>query len=367
MTEEKINATWFRTTYYYRNDGYFLPIAGEKVEMYEPFDISSENHRIYIDFLNLKVEKEELIEDFYNQYGPLGLMKRKYDLIDVDSDDPAYQGDILVFRSEDWHDMLDQVAQKYSFDAWQILKKYNSDKTIPTLLEIQVVAGEKAEEFKHEHAKFLTIVKLIMNIQDRDSDAIISNLEELKSLIEKGTKKRPNWPRIKGEIEEINVATEHEEHWLKNEKDEKVILERAMEELTQYLNEKIAFKYWMKIAHDSTSGKFSKELHLKSKSLLDSMYLMLVNDIADGKTIKRCEHCGKYFLDSRMNVKYCGSSCQNKAKTKRYQDNIQETKQLYKEQNMKPEEIAAKLGRKVELIKKWIDLGENRELDTEDN
>ncbi|NLD48476.1 MAG: hypothetical protein GX660_15020 [Clostridiaceae bacterium] len=55
-------------------------------------------------------------------------------------------------------------------------------------------------------------------------------------------------------------------------------------------------------------------------------------------------------------MKYCGMSCQNKAKMKRYNDQIKTVQEMNKD-GLTPAQIAKETGKSLEQIEKWLAMG----------
>jgi hypothetical protein len=143
--------------------------------------------------------------------------------------------------------------------------------------------------------------------------------------------------------------------WWEDEDNPESIITGALEELTGYLNNEIAEGANLKMVFDPVSFAISKEIQWKCESLLGALYIMFINDIANGMKIRRCINCGKYYRGGRPEMKYCGTSCQNRAKTKRYQEQIKAVQNMYSH-GKSVEEIARELKKDVKQIKKWTEM-----------
>src|SRR5665647_1575167 len=129
MSTEKITANWFKTRYYMTADGWFLPVPKHSMEEYDPFNLFNKDRKnladLYLHFANIDVEKMEEVEDFYNQYGPLGLLAREITgfYSTSDDDEPLYAGFVDLEEGIPFSDIF---APMYKFDAQQFIDDYLS-------------------------------------------------------------------------------------------------------------------------------------------------------------------------------------------------------------------------------------------------
>lgn len=62
----------------------------------------------------------------------------------------------------------------------------------------------------------------------------------------------------------------------------------------------------------------TKELGVEANSILDFVYLQIIQVFCLGLTIRNCEECGAYMTASRTTRKLCSDACRQKAHRAKY-------------------------------------------------
>ncbi|MDD4802630.1 MAG: hypothetical protein PHF24_06800 [Syntrophomonas sp.] len=365
MNKEIITAKWFKTRYTLNKNGWLQPLRNAPVEYYDPFNPyindNGNSDNLYLLFTNLDIEKGKEIENFYNRFGPLGLMSRDFGSIyPMPKDDQMtaekYKEEELFFTDSENNPVpFETGATLHQFDAAPFINKFRSDGIVPELTEIQQEAGENVELFKWEHLKFRSVIDLYTAIQENEIHSIqnvlllLDSINNTKPMIIDG-----DYPKI---IDlDYDVAENHAEEKPKawwTDKNNNDVIRKSLEELMLHLNREIGNRPFLKLVFDPVDLTINKSVRWRCESLLNAMYIMLINNITEGLRIKRCIGCGKYYHVGRPEMKYCELSCQNRAKMRRYQEKIRRVQDL-STRGMEPEEIARELNAELKQVLKWI-------------
>ena len=326
---------WFKNKYFH--DGETISIVpGGQVEYYDPFSFYKEGNRVKDNlhhiFASIDVSNHSKIVDFYNDYGPLGIIGR--DIVKIMrscSSEGKRTGILVVSHDSDELMPVRQFLEEYDVPIEEFVNKYLKKKVIPSLREVSVYTGESIERFRYHHERFRWTLDMLTAVFLDNQDWIAKLLAD----------KRPSIASLAALTGKKVYGSEAEQHAV------------AIDIVMNHINNELANRGSVKVSADKGYRSVSKDLEWSFDSLLTVMYLMVVMDIQRGVVSRHCEACDGYFETNRADIKYCTPKCQSRMNTRKHLEEKRKVLEMAAA-GESTKKIAAKTGKKAEQIKKWI-------------
>lgn len=276
-----MDGVWFRQKYYV-DSGHIKPLAGVRLETYNPFDYYRHGNRVvdnlHLQFANIDIDNEKQVEAFYSKFGPMGFLTREA-----------------------------EPSEKYVIPV---------DRQGEELENLLTSCWESVKAFRETNTAFRWLLDLNCAINEKDTVT-------LGALLGCGAQ------------------------------EEKSILARSTTVILQELNSEVRCRVYPQLTFDAASLGISQTIAWHADSLLTALYMMLLSDVLQGVTVRKCEKCKRYFEATRSDVRFCSSQCQGAAKTRKHRLDIERVLKMSQE-GESIEDIAIRTGRDVERIKRWI-------------